>query len=100
MAVRAPGVLTNGGADPLAAAFEYEAAAEAAHSLGLAGKRVEAAMGALLMAGDDRERLLTQAAVAVQHYLIQRESMGLRRHETVIREYRIPKAVLARLGAS
>ncbi|WP_348639918.1 DUF6665 family protein, partial [Mesorhizobium sp. M7A.F.Ca.US.001.04.1.1] len=32
-------------------------------------------------------------------YFIQRELCGLRKHDAVIREYNIPKAVLARLGA-
>lgn len=103
MAVRAPGSQKHSGQDPLAAAFEYEAAAEAAFSLGLAGKRVEAAMAALHRSGKDgpdRERLLKEAAVAVHHYFIQREVMGMRRHDAVIREYGIPKSVLARLGAA
>lgn len=102
MAVRAPGSQNSSTQDPLAAAFEYEAAAEAAFSLGLAGKRVGAAMAALRQCGRDepgRERLLKEAATAVHHYFIQREVMGMRRHDAVIREYGIPKAVLARLGA-
>ena len=103
MAVRAPGLQTNARHDPLAAAFEYEAAGEAAFSLGIAGKRVEAAVAALnaSTSGDDaREARLKAAAVAVHHYFIQRELMGMRRHDGVIREYGIPRAVLARLGAS
>ncbi|WP_348630558.1 DUF6665 family protein, partial [Mesorhizobium sp. M7A.F.Ca.CA.004.02.1.1] len=32
-------------------------------------------------------------------YFIQRELCGLRKHDAVIREYNIPRAVLARLGA-
>ncbi len=103
MAVRAPGSNKNARYDPLAAAFDYEAAGEAAYSLGLAGKRVEAAMAALeasALRDDVREARLREAAEAVHHYFIQRELMGMRRHETVIREYRIPPAVLARLGAS
>lgn len=102
MAVRAPGSQRNARYDPLAAAFDYEAAGEAAYSLGLAGKRVEAAMAALrgCAPGDGvREARLKEAAVAVHHYFIQRELMGMRRHDAVIREYAIPPAVLARLGA-
>ncbi len=100
--MRAPGSAKDARLDPLAAAFDYEAAGEAAYSLGCAGKRVEAAVRALAEAGADkltREHLLKAAAVAVHHYFIQRESMGMRRHDGVIREYGIPKAVLARLGA-
>ena len=74
-----------------------------AFSLGIAGKRVEAAMAALNASAPDdaaREARLKAAAVAVHHYFIQRELMGMRRHHGVIREYGIPRAVLARLGAS
>ncbi len=82
--------------------FEYEAAEEAASSLGHAGSRVEITLAALRgCAGGDpsREEWVSDAAVAVYHYFIQREIMGMRRHEGVIREYAIPGEVLARLGA-
>jgi hypothetical protein len=49
--------------------------------------------------GPDRAALLKAAAEAVHHYFIQRELCGLRRHNDVIREYRIPNEVLVRLGA-
>ncbi|WP_367161450.1 DUF6665 family protein, partial [Mesorhizobium sp.] len=47
-----------------------------------------------------RNRLLKEAAAAVHAYFIQRELCGLRKHDAVIREYDIPRAVLVRLGAS
>ncbi|TIV55267.1 MAG: hypothetical protein E5V86_27500, partial [Mesorhizobium sp.] len=50
--------------------------------------------------GDQRNRLLKEAAAAVHAYFIQRELCGLRKHDAVIREYNIPRAVLVRLGAS
>ena len=93
----------NDGSDPLSAAFDYEAAGEAAVSLGLAGKRVERAMAQLRDSTVDRDRrapLLREAAIAVHHYFIQREIMGMRRHDGVIREYGIPREVLVRLGAN
>lgn len=89
--------------DPLAAAFQYEAAAEIAVSLGLAGKRVEATLAALKATGREdplREERLKAAAKAVHAYFIQREIIGLRRHQLIIREMGIPGEVLARLGAS
>ena len=43
--------------------------------------------------------LLKRAAEAVYAYFIQRELCGMRRHQDVIREYRIPNEVLVRLGA-
>lgn len=88
--------------DSLIAALDQETASEAAASLGHAGRMVERAMQQLNgCAGDDprREHLLADAATAVYHYFIQRETMGMRRHEGVIREYEIPREVLVRLGA-
>ncbi|MEZ5813087.1 MAG: DUF6665 family protein [Rhizobiaceae bacterium] len=82
-------------------AFDYEAAGEAAFSLGLAGKRVEAAMALLRQTAPEDEvrgARLKAAATAVHHYFIQREVMGMRRHEGVIREYGITREVLVRLG--
>jgi hypothetical protein len=79
----------------------HEILAEKAASLGRAGQRVEAALTRLREAGDGDERaaLLKAAAEAVHAYFIQRELCGLRRHDAPIREYDIPRAVLARLGA-
>ncbi|MAW88615.1 MAG: hypothetical protein CMJ42_19010 [Phyllobacteriaceae bacterium] len=90
------------GDDPLAAAFQYEAAADMAVSLGMAGRRVEAALAALRRtARDDPSRpdRLKDAARAVHAYFIQRELIGLRRHDALIREMGIPREVLVRLGA-
>ena len=83
-------------------AFDYEAAGEAASSLGHAGNRVEIALAALRGCGSGdpaRQERVSEAAIAVYHYFIQREIMGMRRHEGVIREYAIPGEVLVRLGA-
>ena len=48
----------------------------------------------------DRDEALDRAAEAVYGFLIQRELLGLRDRETVIRDYSIPAEVLARLGAT
>ncbi|UVK40945.1 hypothetical protein LHFGNBLO_002481 [Mesorhizobium sp. AR10] len=80
----------------------HEILAEKAAALGRAGQRVEETLARLRENGDDEEhrpRLLRDAAEAVHGYFIQRELCGLRKHEAAIREYNIPKAVLARLGA-
>jgi hypothetical protein len=79
----------------------HEILAEKAASLGRAGQRVEAALARLREEGDGQARavLLKAAAEAVHAYFIQRELCGLRRHDAAIREYDIPRAVLARLGA-
>jgi len=79
-----------------------EVAAEKASALGRAGRRVEETLARLAAAQEGvplRPDLLADAADAVYWYFIQRELCGLRRHADVIREYGIPKAVLARLGA-
>ena len=83
-------------------ALGYEIMAEKAAALGRAGARVEASLARLDQAGSaaaDRAALLRDAADAVYAYFIQRELAGFRRHDEVIRIYRIPRAVLARLGA-
>ncbi len=78
----------------------HEILAEKAASLGRAGERVEAALARLREDESGECALLLKAAAeAVHAYFIQRELCGLRRHDAAIREYDIPRAVLARLGA-
>jgi hypothetical protein len=82
--------------------LDYEIVAEMATTLGTAGRKVEAIMARLhAHQGDADERLalVRAAAEAVYAYFVQRELCGLRRHDDVIREYGIPREVLARLGA-
>ncbi|MFN3546508.1 MAG: DUF6665 family protein [Mesorhizobium sp.] len=84
--------------DPLG----VEIVAEKAASLGRAGDKVEKTIAALERhVGDDdaRKRLVAQAADAVYAYFVQRELCGFRRHHDVIAQFRIPREVLARLGA-
>jgi hypothetical protein len=98
--------------DALFDALGHEILAEKASALGRAGQKVEAALARLeahagMPARDDaapdpdsqRKALLKAAADAVHAFFIQRELCGLRRHETVIREFGIPREVLVRLGA-
>lgn len=102
MALRPP--TGRGGLDPMRTGIgvlDYEIAGEMASSLGRAGERVALAIAALSATGEgtDRAAALRAAADAVYAYFIQRELCGLRRHDDAIREYAIPRAVLARLGA-
>ena len=93
-----PGLPADSGLDLLG----HEILAEKAAALGRAGRKVETALARLREHdGEDEERaaLLKQAADAVHAYFIQRELCGLRRHDSVIREHGIPRAVLVRLGA-
>ncbi|ESY64204.1 MULTISPECIES: DUF6665 family protein [Mesorhizobium] len=82
-------------------ALGHEILAEKAAALGRAGQKVEETLARLRDNSDEqiRSMLLKDAAKAVHAYFIQRELCGLRRHDAVIREYNIPKAVLVRLGA-
>ena len=86
-----------------ALALDVELLGEAAAALGRAGARVEetlAALAACDVPPDVRRVLLRDAAEAVHHYFIQRELRGFRRHDDAVAVYRIPREVLARLGAS
>jgi hypothetical protein len=83
------------------AVLRYELLEEQAHSLGRAGRKVEASLAALEAhpGGEDRAALLKTAADAVWGFLVQREVMGLRDRAQVIAQYRIPREVLVRIGA-
>ncbi|MDX8496004.1 hypothetical protein RFN29_31145 [Mesorhizobium sp. VK22B] len=102
MSVRMPTNFGRSGAQENALdLLGHEILAEKAAALGRAGQRVEETLTKLRENGEggDRNRLLKEAAEAVHGYFIQRELCGLRKHDAVIREYNIPRAVLVRLGA-
>jgi hypothetical protein len=93
-----PGLPADSGLDLLG----HEILAEKAAALGRAGAKARVALAKLREHPKDaeaREALLKAAAEAVHAYFIQRELCGFRRHDTIIREYEIPRAVLVRLGA-
>jgi hypothetical protein len=103
MSLRPPSQYANPGkvSDSLGL-LDHEIAAEKAAALGRAGERVERSLAELAAFEgnpEDRVVVLKRAADAVYAYFIQRELCGMRRHQDVIREYQIPNAVLARLGA-
>ncbi|TIV75390.1 MAG: hypothetical protein E5V93_14080 [Mesorhizobium sp.] len=103
MSVRMPTNFGRSGAQESALdLLGHEILAEKAAALGRAGQRVEETLARLRDGGESehRNRLLKEAAAAVHAYFIQRELCGLRKHDAVIREYDIPRAVLVRLGAS
>jgi hypothetical protein len=84
-------------------ALGHEIMAEKAASLGRAGDKAGqclARLNACDPASPERAVLLKQAAQAVHAWFIQREVCGLRRHQDVIRDLRIPQEVLVRLGAA
>jgi len=94
-----------------AAALDYEIAQEKAAALGRLGRRLESALLALAqfdqvhaMTGeaDARQRrvLVADAGQALWHFVVQRESCGLRDSRQVMRDYRVPSEVQYRMGIS
>jgi hypothetical protein len=80
------------------AALEGEIAAERAHSLGAAEKRVIATLAAWRQTDGDDPQALATARYAVWAYFVQRELLGFRRHTDVIQDLKIPPVILNGLG--
>ena len=98
--------------DSPAALLEHEFGQEKASALGRLGRALEAAIAALAdfdaqhprsetTADDKRSRaeLVSQASRALWHFIVQREACGLRDMRLVLRDYRVPPEVAARIGA-
>jgi hypothetical protein len=93
-------------ADVLADEFRQERAA----ALGRLGRALEASLAALAQfdAGGRaastaegrqlRASLVAEASVALWHFVVQREACGLRDLRYVLRDYRVPPEVAARMG--
>jgi hypothetical protein len=85
--------------------FELELMQEKAATLGRLTGALEAALAeyrsaeAAAEALQRRQLLLDNAAEALWHFVVQREACGLRNTEAVLREYRVPAAIRARMGA-
>ena len=82
--------------------LEHELLAEKAHSLGLAATKLKKDLANLQnFSGTEgaRKTVLQAAADSAQSYFIQREIMGMTDHAHPISHYKIPKEVLARIGA-
>jgi hypothetical protein len=87
------------------ATLQYEIAEERASALGRLGRRLDAALTALAAcprtASSDRkirDRLVEQAGYALWLLVVQREACGLNRMDHVIKVYRVPNEVVARMG--
>ena len=99
--------------DDPAALLEYEFGQEKASALGRVGRALEQAIAALAAFDADhplgeaasapvrqaRAQLVSAASVALWHFVVQREACGLRDMRQVLRDYRIPPEVAARMGA-
>jgi hypothetical protein len=99
----APKIWTNSPA----ATLDYEIAQEKASALGRLGRALEKALGALhdfdaQPNNDDtreqRRALVAQAGHALWLFVVQRESIGLRDTRQLMRDYRVPGEVQARMG--
>jgi len=87
-------------------ALDYQIAEEQATALGRVGRGLETALAALAayesaQGGRDatRGRLVQEASDALWLFLVQREVCGLRDPRPVLRDYRVPPEVYARMGA-
>jgi uncharacterized protein DUF6665 len=99
---------------PPADLLEHEFAQERASALGRLGRALEASLAALATfdarqsqaaagaaeARHERAVLVTEASVALWHFVVQRESCGLRDMRQVLRDYRVPSEVANRMGAA
>jgi hypothetical protein len=86
-------------------ALDYEIAQEQASALGRLGRGLEAALAALSVheakhpEGDaERARLVQDASDALWLFMVQHEACGLRDPRPVLRDYRVPAEVYARIG--
>ena len=97
-------------ADVLADEFRQESAA----ALGRLGRALEASLAALAQFDEERSQaaaaaaaecrqlraaLVAEASRALWHFVVQREACGLRDLRYVLRDYRVPHEVAARMGA-
>ena len=99
---------------PPADLLEHEFAQERASALGRLGRALEASLEALstfdacqsqaaARVAESRQQravLVTQASVALWHFVVQREACGLRDVRNVLRDYRVPSEVAVRMGAA
>src|SRR5437660_5885438 len=85
---------------------------EKASALGRLGRALEASLAALAefdagrgqasSAAEYRQMrasLVAEASIALWHFVVQREACGLRDLRYVLRDYRVPREVAARMGA-
>jgi len=93
--------------------LDHEFEQEKASALGRLGRALEQAIGALAAfdaehaplanaAAPERQartKLLADASMALWHFVVQREACGLRDARQMMRDYRVPPDVMARMGA-
>jgi len=83
----------------LMAPIEAELQGERAFALGQAGKKLELSLTELAAARPAQvDDLLHDAATAVWHYLIIRESLNMFDHADALKHYDVPPRVMAKVG--
>lgn len=102
MSVRPPSSLLASRSGDVLSALDQELAGEMADALGRAGRKAEVALLRCIEArGKSVETLsaaLDEAAQAVFALSVQRELCGMRNQAAMIRQYDIPRDVMARVG--
>jgi hypothetical protein len=109
MSIRPPRNLAPVRAASALDALQYEIMQEKAATLGRVTHAFERAFAAWqafeadaaagrVSDSERREKLLDQAAEALWNFVIQRETIGLRNTEAVLREYGVPAALRLRMG--
>lgn len=102
MSFKPPASLLSSTSEGVLSALDQELAGEMADALGRAGRKVEVALQRCAETrGNSAEALsatLDEAAQAVFALSVQRELCGLRNQAAMIRQYDIPKDVMARVG--
>ena len=90
---------------PHVVALDYEIGQEQASALGRLGRALESALAALSRHDAEhperdsaRAQLVQEASEALWCFMVQREACGLRDPRPVIRDYRVPAEVHARMG--
>jgi hypothetical protein len=95
-----------------AALLDHEFAQERASAFGRLGRALEAALAGLAAFDASRTgaeaqsaevraargKIVAEASVALWHFVVQREACGLRDMRALIRDYRVPADVAARMG--
>lgn len=121
MTVRPPRGLAGRVLETPASALDYEIAQEKATTLGRLGRALEAALAELRAFDEaraaqphatastepaetgtpaaERRVLVAAAGVALWNFVVQREACGLRDSAVIVREYRVPPEVRARMNA-
>lgn len=103
--MRPHGKVPPGRREAALASVEDEIRGERARALARAVRQLESALEALGAAGPvprrgraTRDELLADAAERLWYVVIQREALGLGRHEEFLRDLGVPGEVVARMG--